>query len=110
MGPEAPGTSAGDHAGLGPRDPLALQETSPQLLGTETADESGEAQWQADCQVPPAPSTVLTQTLVVMGAHPMGVKWKNPGDPGITGIFALGPWARPTPYSGCHSSVRVGKG
>lgn len=46
MGPEAPGTSAMDKAGLGPREPLALQEASPQLLGTEAANESGEAQQQ----------------------------------------------------------------
>ncbi|XP_016066117.1 PREDICTED: obscurin-like [Miniopterus natalensis] len=93
VGPEAPGTSARDHTGLGPRGPLALQEASPQLLGTEAADESGEAQGQAHCKLPPAPrtpSSVLTPTLVIMGAYPMGVNWQNPGDPDITGVLVLG--------------------
>ncbi|XP_036095522.1 obscurin isoform X2 [Molossus molossus] len=40
VGPEAPGTSAVNNAGPGPRGPLALQEASSQLLGTEAADES----------------------------------------------------------------------
>ncbi|KAK1342354.1 hypothetical protein QTO34_015118 [Cnephaeus nilssonii] len=69
VGPEAPGTSARDHAGLGPREPLALQEASAPLLGTEAADESGEAQWQAGCQyhLLPEPLLCAAQALVVTG-------------------------------------------
>ncbi|XP_066122285.1 obscurin isoform X2 [Saccopteryx bilineata] len=42
-GPEAPGPSAGDRAGLHPRGPPVLPEASPYLLGTEAAHESAES-------------------------------------------------------------------
>uniref|UniRef100_A0A671FYC7 Obscurin n=1 Tax=Rhinolophus ferrumequinum TaxID=59479 RepID=A0A671FYC7_RHIFE len=62
VGPEAPGPSAGHQASPSLGEPPALQEASPQPLGTEVVEESGE--------VPPLVSTprsgVAEQTT-----HPM---------------------------------------